>query len=282
MYTVDNPDAENAVPANKGHEAMVYLTHIIDHYDNLSDVNMFMHSHLEAWHNNDLLRSSSAVMIKRLNNAKVVREGYVNMRCHLDPGCPRHILLNSGRNKDIPEAVIMAQAWTELFPDEPIPEVVSQPCCSQFALSRDRIRTLPKERYLAFRQWLLDSSLDDKLSGRVFEYVWQYLWAGVYEFCPKEHVCYCDTYGVCFGGEDEYSLYFELRDEARDLRSEISKLIWGPARTRDHARASELREQAQEIEHRHMHMKKEALENGKSSRKRAAELGRPWREGDGF
>ncbi|MCJ1287374.1 hypothetical protein MMC26_006723 [Xylographa opegraphella] len=39
IYVVDDPSARYRVPANKGHEAMVYLTYIIDHYDNL----------LEAW-----------------------------------------------------------------------------------------------------------------------------------------------------------------------------------------------------------------------------------------
>src|ERR1700761_1852405 len=36
IYTVDDPNAELTVPENKGHEVMVYLTYIIDHYHNLS------------------------------------------------------------------------------------------------------------------------------------------------------------------------------------------------------------------------------------------------------
>lgn len=35
IYIVDNPRARLRVPENKGREAMVYLTHIIDHYSNL-------------------------------------------------------------------------------------------------------------------------------------------------------------------------------------------------------------------------------------------------------
>lgn len=76
-YTVDDPQTEFAVPVNKGHESMVYLTYIIDHYDTLNDVTMFMHSHQFAWHNNDLLNSDAANIIWRLNLEKVIREGYM-------------------------------------------------------------------------------------------------------------------------------------------------------------------------------------------------------------
>ena len=35
IYVVDDPGAPLTVPKNKGREAMVYLTHIINHYSNL-------------------------------------------------------------------------------------------------------------------------------------------------------------------------------------------------------------------------------------------------------
>ncbi len=34
-YVADNPRAPLTVPKNKGHEAMIYLTHIINYYSNL-------------------------------------------------------------------------------------------------------------------------------------------------------------------------------------------------------------------------------------------------------
>lgn len=64
VYEVDNPNAENKVPKNKGREAMVcsmrsvvvrskrlmrftqvYLSYIIDHYNDLPDTVIFMHAH---------------------------------------------------------------------------------------------------------------------------------------------------------------------------------------------------------------------------------------------
>src|SRR3954454_1028700 len=45
IYEVDNPSTEYHVPKHKGHEAMVYLTYIMDHYGSLPDTITFIHSH---------------------------------------------------------------------------------------------------------------------------------------------------------------------------------------------------------------------------------------------
>lgn len=39
---------------NKGHEVMVYLTYIIEHWHKLPDIVVFLHSHRYSWHNNEL------------------------------------------------------------------------------------------------------------------------------------------------------------------------------------------------------------------------------------
>lgn len=38
------------LPANKGNEAMAYLTYIIQNYDNLPESMVFIHSHETSWH----------------------------------------------------------------------------------------------------------------------------------------------------------------------------------------------------------------------------------------
>ncbi|KAF7118394.1 hypothetical protein CNMCM5793_007911 [Aspergillus hiratsukae] len=225
VYTVDNSNATLTVPQNKGHEVMVYLTYIIDHYASLSDVTLFMHAHQYTWHNNDFLNSDSALQVQRLRSEYVIRNGYINLRCHLSPGCPDHIhptvagddLLN------IPEAAVFGNSWLELFPGTPVPRVLSQPCCGQFAVSAERIRTVALERYVRYREWLLATPLEDKLSGRVWEYLWQWLFTGREEYCPDEQVCYCEGYGVCFG-EGEYEEYFRERDESRESERRVAEL----------------------------------------------------------
>jgi len=78
IYVVDDPKAELHPPKNKGHEVMVYLSYIIDHYNNLSDVNIFVHPHRDSWHNDDLLDNDAVQMISRLSAERVQREGYSN------------------------------------------------------------------------------------------------------------------------------------------------------------------------------------------------------------
>jgi Protein of unknown function (DUF3431) len=280
VYVVDDPNAPLTVPKNKGHEVMVYLTYIIDHYDQLSDVTMFMHAHRITWHNNDLMFSDAVEMIQRLSSQKVTRDGYMNLRCHLDPGCPDHIHPSIADDKDgnIPEAVVIGRAWLELFPDAQVPpKVLSQPCCAQFALSKARIQNLPLNRYLFFRQWLLKTELDDRLSGRVWEYVWQYVFAGVEEFCPIESICYCDGYGICFGGEDKYQEWFATRKKSREL-ADLKESLGDDESVQD--QKLQLQVQLTGLELKMSTSKKDAFLRGEKPSNRAAEAGREWKEGD--
>ena len=228
VYVVDNNTSTTfTVPLNKGHEVMVYLTYIIDHYYSLSDISIFMHAHQITWHNNDFLDFDSAKMVHRLRSQYILKNGYMNLRCHLDPGCPDHIHPYIGKESDdildVPEAAVIGMAWGQLFPGSPVPSVLSQPCCAQFAVSADQIRKISLERYLEFRHWLLATELDDRLSGRVWEYIWHWLFTGQPEFCPVETTCYCEGYGICFD-PSEYRLYFQIRDEARKLEGEVREL----------------------------------------------------------
>ncbi|KAL9619482.1 MAG: hypothetical protein Q9160_005919 [Pyrenula sp. 1 TL-2023] len=220
-YTVDDPLSELTVPVNKGHESMVYLTYIIDHYDMLNDVTMFMHSHQFAWHNNDLLNSDAANTVWRLNLEKVTREGYMNLRCHLQPGCVQRVLHPAKPSLDLhyAEEPMIAIAWIELFgPTVPVPETLAQPCCGQFAVSRDRLRALPREQYIHFRKWLIETSYADNISGRIFEHIWHFIFTGTTEACPNESLCYCDGFGLCFGGEREYRNYIERKAELKQIQ----------------------------------------------------------------
>jgi len=262
---------------------MVYLTYIIDHYEVLRDVTIFMHAHQFTYHNNDLLDWNSAAMVKALSSPKVTRDGYFNLRCHRAPGCPDHLHpANPVQSLNHPEEIFFGKAWQELFPGASIPLTVSQPCCSQFALSRERIRSIPLSRYKFFRDWLINTELEDLISGRIWEYVWQYLWMGVEEFCPSEHVCYCDGYGVCFGGEKEYSDWFDVRKERRSLSAELAERRKEPDSNRTLGEESIIQARidamGKEMDAGKMH----AIERGKDPKIRALEAGREWHDGDGF
>ncbi|KAJ6009843.1 hypothetical protein N7522_004859 [Penicillium canescens] len=294
IYVADDPSAPLHPPKNKGHEVMIYLTYIVDHYDRLPDVAVFMHSHQVAWHNDNLFGGDAAELLRRLNLNRVIREGYMNTRCGYGPGCPAWMhpgAIEEDESKQ--EEIMLARAWGELFPDEAIPNVLAQPCCAQFALSRDRIRSIPHARYVYYRDWLLGTDLSDYITGRIWEYLWQYVFTGEAVLCVEETVCLCDGYGFCFGGDDEFREYQALEAKVTELQNDVGGWMWladdldfaddavdltSPAAGDDESLSQKIEGAENEIVER----LQAAVERGKDPRNRALEAGRPWNEGDGF
>lgn len=177
----NNPDPQLRFPANKGNEAMIYLSFIIDHYEDLPWATIFMHGHLEAWHQED----NSVRILGGLNKVALARQGYISLRCDWFPSCPdeikpfEHDSVISGPEADTKgtEAAI-AGNWRLLFPGEKLPEVIASPCCAQFVVTRQAIVRRPKADYERLRNWLLGSLLEDNHSGRVMEKLWAYLFTG--------------------------------------------------------------------------------------------------------
>ena len=207
IYNVqlDHPEGESlTVPQNKGNEAMAYLTYIIDHYDSLPAIVLFLHAHKDgywkAWHTDAPLHDN-VLATRALHLDFVEKQGYVNLRCALHPGCINgpasgaHLTLTPQiwnevfSNTSTPPAWMAAQAQSS----QPLPKdqaaryldhhdaknyfVESVPkvkvaCCAQFAVSRSTVLERSREDYVAFRQWLLDTDLDDHISGTAFEYLW--------------------------------------------------------------------------------------------------------------
>lgn len=222
FYVANDESAPLHNPANKGHEAMGYLSYIIDFYDALADISIFMHGHPEAWHNNYLLDMSSSQMVRRLSRDKVLNDGYMNLRCHWSPGCPDHLHPQATEYDDGKrEELMIKEAWEALFPEDPVPGVLSQPCCSQFAVTRERIHNLSREKYIQIRDWLLDAPYEDYITGRIFEYLWQFMFNGTPTYCPDPRICYCDAYGVCFEDPNEYANFFEIVWKLDKYRKEL-------------------------------------------------------------
>lgn len=300
IYVADDPSAPFHPPENKGHEVMVYLTYIIDQYDSLSDVSIFMHAHRYAWHNNDILDFDAIQMITRLSPERVQREGFVNLRCDWNPGCPNWLhpgAVEEDLNKK--EEVEFAKAWSELFPGDAVPQLVAATCCAQFAVSRDRIRSTPKHRYVRLREWLLRTPIRDSISGRIWEYLWHFVFTGKHVVCPKEHVCYCDAFGICFGGEEQYKAWWDkmydkrhFQDKLNDWCSKADEI----AKAEEDGKTDEAKKLSvpeagldEELEAKIMALdtflsaeKMKAIQLGDDPKNRAKEAGREWKEGDGF
>jgi hypothetical protein len=300
VYVADDPKAPLHPPKNKGHEVMIYLTWIIDNYEKLPDVAIFMHAHQLTWHNDDLLGNDAAKMVTHLSRQRVWREGFVNMRCSWYPGCPDWMHPGETEKNDYKqEEILLAKSWSEIFPLDAVPSVLAQPCCAQFALSRERIQAKPHAQYVWYRDWLFNTQLPDHLSGRIWEYVWQFVFTGENVYCPKEHVCFCDQFGSCFGGEDAYSAFTNLRselgDRERDLREwdEKGKAIEEAQKNGEHERLESLEkpEPGKDEEFRKEidrlrpivdGLKDDAEKRGQDPKNRALEAGREWHEGDDF
>ena len=285
VYIANNPVAALHPPKNKGHEVMSYLTYIINHYDALPDILIFMHSHRWTHHNNALLGYDASEMVRRLKSDYVIREGYVNLRCHWSPGCPEWLHPgNMQESIEKQEEVVLSRCWSELFPSDPLPAALGQACCAQFALSKERVLSIPLSRFIFYRDWIARTTLSDYVSGRIWEYSWQFLFTGQSIYCPAEHICYCGGFGLCFGGFSEFEEFEELRRKKQTLEVEAHELrerrALDPTTNLESQRSnistvryaylnSQIEKSNNDLERR----KRNALERGLSDKIRAEECG---------
>lgn len=161
---------------NKGREANVYLTYIIDYYDELPSTIAFVHSHEDgwprAWHT-DATDHSNVKSLNSLNTEFVQKNGYANLRCLAIPGCPDEMQpFREPYEEAREEEHAYSKAWRYIFENDEVPTVIGTPCCAQFSVSREQVHQRPRTFYLRAHQWLLDADLDDATTGRVFEYMW--------------------------------------------------------------------------------------------------------------
>lgn len=124
------------------------------------------------------------------------------------------------------------------------------------------------------------------------------MFSGEYANCPLEHVCYCDGFGICFGGQIQYQAFVELKMEMEKLEMELDddlnrgvsskekQLIshWHGTRITSfsHLQPAYLSDQVQAMKKELQSRKMDALERGEHAQNRAEECGRPWKQGDGF
>ena len=71
---------------------MAYLTFIIENYDGLPDFTAFVHAASEQWHN-DVVDTHTTEILRELRIDTVQQMGYVNLRCHFNPGCQFPVFL---------------------------------------------------------------------------------------------------------------------------------------------------------------------------------------------
>ncbi|CAG8919468.1 unnamed protein product [Penicillium salamii] len=189
--------------SSRGREVSAYLSYILDHYDKLPPVSIFIHAGEEQRHN-DLFGPKTKVVLENLRIEAVEAKGYLNLRCLHSPGCPSHVHPNNPTAIDIKNRdtrAYLAQIYKELFgADKPVPDVIGGICCAQFAASRDQIRRRPKSDYERMMNWVDKGSaqlVDSYGVGWVFEVVWHIVFSMEDVHCPIYEQCRCDNYGWC-------------------------------------------------------------------------------------
>lgn len=220
VYTADAPIDTTSkhlqIPANRGHEAMAYLTFLIDNYEHIPAAGaIFIHGSRWAWHN-DAPNYDNAALLAALNiSAALALSGYHNLRCDWSASMcspsdalPQGSLETLARTKLEPwntRAVsdrALPRAFAALFggdaftagldfvADESVSakggggrlilgrnDAVRAQCCAQFVVARNSVWQHSREEYVALRQWLLDESSNSAPhNDRVSGRILSYTW----------------------------------------------------------------------------------------------------------
>lgn len=206
VYTADAPvDTHSThlqVPANRGREAMAYLTFLIDNYAEIPAAGAaFVHGARWAWHN-DALDYDNAALLAALNvSAALAPSGYHNLRCDWSVSTcspssappqgsletTMRTMLEPWNARAISDAAL-PRALAALFGGDGSAvgldsaageyaspngherlllgrvDAIRSQCCAQFVVARDRVLQHSREEYVALRQWLLDGSSNSEHS----------------------------------------------------------------------------------------------------------------------
>lgn len=192
VYTADaSPSTSSStlqVPANRGHEAMAYLTFLIDNYADIPAAGaVFVHGSRRAWHN-DAPDYDNAALLAALNvSAALAPLGYHNLRCDWSASMCEPSYAPSQGSLEVSLSAILEPWNARAVSDAALPgalvalfggaenpssegkrvllgrtDAVRAQCCAQFVVARDRVWQHSRDEYVALRQWLLDGSSDHR------------------------------------------------------------------------------------------------------------------------
>lgn len=163
-------------PSNSRFPILKFARNIIDNYNHLPSAVIFYHANRYQWHSDDPLYDGLR-MLSRLRIPHIKAQGYVNLRCVWTLGCPIETRPSEEAGKidgscEAKAGSFYAEAFSSLFPGQPVPEAIGSPCCAQFTVTGEKIRERPRSDYEAYREWLLKTESPDKISGREMKYSW--------------------------------------------------------------------------------------------------------------
>lgn len=155
-YILDDPNPTNglSVPANRGREAMAYLTYIIDNYDQLPDFMVFTHGHFRSWHQPEPL----PMKIRALNLTALAYEDYISLTCGDQMGCETIPYMDTTpEHVNWPGQIGIRGFWDFIMPNQSLPRYLSHKCCAQFAVTRAAVQRLEQADWKRIREPILSS-----------------------------------------------------------------------------------------------------------------------------
>ena len=193
---------------NFGDEAAAYLRFIIDHYDDLPKITVFVHGK-PLQHNPRL--ATWIGCLKPQTWFTYLTQNFIDDRCIVDKGNASLVpKFDSGAFADFWVSFPWAElGWAEL------PRCLSFYCCAEFALSRAAIRSKPLSFYKRIWSHTINFITDENLSrkykgwglkqiGGVFEHIWHVMFGEVMMMHPYH---YCDYFQpMCGPCKSQYHL----------------------------------------------------------------------------
>lgn len=109
------------LPTNKGHEASIYLTFIIDYYDSLPNYTVFLHGRRYQWHTDDPMYDFRALTHPPAPRPR--RESRLHKSpLHVVPGCPSFVSPDMDNDDGFfGISSVYDHAFAEFFPGEQVP-----------------------------------------------------------------------------------------------------------------------------------------------------------------
>lgn len=157
VYSYNDQEAEHYAPGHCN-EADTYLQYIIDYYHDLPDINIFLHSHVSAWH---VAEPGLIETLKTLRWQRLYERGLTSFTCwayytELQRGVFKGVIYGQWE--------AFEHLWGPMFSGEfgeHPPERMSAYQASSFAVTRQAIKSRPLSFYRRAKKWCTDASNED-------------------------------------------------------------------------------------------------------------------------
>ncbi|BCS89010.1 DUF3431 domain-containing protein [Pseudodesulfovibrio sediminis] len=184
VYDKCDTPLSNAVQLeNIGREAHTYFTHIIDNYDRLADMNVFLqgdpfdHIDDQGRASVDILQNMLRDVVERMVPFKGL--AWFKLKCDRlgnphDLRKPENKGRWSGWGGDIPVGALFEKLFGQPMPEQ----IVSRAPTGNFCVTGERIRTRPRAFYEYCLRLILADPDDEMNTGHAFERLWQHIFNG--------------------------------------------------------------------------------------------------------